>query len=176
MIESLLFSGDIKALQRIAATSPGGVIVNVGAFKGASCAVMAQANPRVTVLAVDTFEGVEQSETKGVELRDEFAANMRAFPNVCGLRCDSVTAARMVCTEIEAAFIDGDHSYEAALADMEAWWPKVRVGGILCGHDCVDSCGVPRALDEFCRARGLQATVMLGDCHGFWVVKKEQQA
>ena len=33
-------------------------------------------------------------------------------------------------------FIDADHTYEGVLADLEAWYSKVRPGGIICGHDC----------------------------------------
>jgi predicted O-methyltransferase YrrM len=40
--------------------------------------------------------------------------------------------------EMDFVFIDGDHSYEATLADIEAWVPKVRPGGIICGHDYSD--------------------------------------
>lgn len=32
-------------------------------------------------------------------------------------------------------YVDGDHAYEAALSDMQAWWSKVKSGGILSGHD-----------------------------------------
>ena len=32
-------------------------------------------------------------------------------------------------------YIDAAHSYEACKADIEAWQPKVRAGGILGGHD-----------------------------------------
>jgi hypothetical protein len=37
---------------------------------------------------------------------------------------------------LDLVFIDGDHSYEAVREDIGLWSPKVRRGGILCGHDC----------------------------------------
>lgn len=36
----------------------------------------------------------------------------------------------------DLVFIDGDHSYDQTLSDIELWLPKVAQGGILCGHDC----------------------------------------
>lgn len=172
-VDCLLFEGDFAALQQISASSPGGVIVNIGAFKGGSTLALALANPRVTVLSVDTFAGVPEDDLHGVELRDEFLRNVAGVPNVVCLRCDSVAAARMVCTPVEAVFVDGDHSYEGCRRDLVEWWPKVRSGGILCGHDCVESCGVPQALDEFCAERGLKAHVITDGCHGFFVVRKD---
>ncbi len=32
-------------------------------------------------------------------------------------------------------YIDADHSRDSVLADAQAWWPKVRDGGCLAGHD-----------------------------------------
>ncbi len=53
-------------------------------------------------------------------------------------------------------YIDADHSYEAVKADIEAWWPKVRMGGVLAGHDYTKPhqvnqahFGVIQAVDEF---------------------------
>ena len=53
--------------------------------------------------------------------------------------------------ELDFVFIDGEHGYEAAKADVEAWWPKVRSGGLLVGHDYDRHRfpGVCRAVDEF---------------------------
>ena len=37
--------------------------------------------------------------------------------------------------EVDFVYLDGDHRPEAVRADVEAWLPKVRPGGALCGHD-----------------------------------------
>jgi len=36
---------------------------------------------------------------------------------------------------LDLAFIDAAHSYEYVSIDIPGWLPKVRKGGILCGHD-----------------------------------------
>lgn len=35
----------------------------------------------------------------------------------------------------QMVYLDGNHSHFAVSADIAAWWPKVRPGGILAGHD-----------------------------------------
>ena len=72
------------------------------------------------------------------------------------------------CTSIEAArhfhdcyfdwiYLDGDHSYEAVLADLGAWFPKVKIGGNIVCDDCtwVDENGtrsVKAAVESFLEA------------------------
>ena len=47
-------------------------------------------------------------------------------------------------------YIDGDHSYEAVKRDIELYYPKVKIGGVLGGHDFCGSCpGVCKAVLEF---------------------------
>lgn len=47
----------------------------------------------------------------------------------------------------DAVFIDADHSYNAVCADIRAWRPLIRPGGVLCGHD-YNNKTVRRAVDE----------------------------
>lgn len=61
---------------------------------------------------------------------------------------------------LDFVFFDGDHSYAGVTADLQAWTPKVKPGGLLCGHDwenhnttqevrraVVDFLGIDRAME-----------------------------
>ena len=37
---------------------------------------------------------------------------------------------------LDVCFLDADHRYEYVKRDIEKFLPKVKSGGILCGHDC----------------------------------------
>ena len=64
-------------------------------------------------------------------------------------------AARLAAGELDFAYIDARHDYASVKEDLEAWFPKVRPGGILAGHD-YPMPGVQAAVTEFCAARGLR--------------------
>jgi len=42
-------------------------------------------------------------------------------------------------SSLDFVFLDADHSYSAVKNDIGAWFPKVKKGGLLCGHDYLDS-------------------------------------
>lgn len=56
---------------------------------------------------------------------------------------------------LDFVFIDAGHTYEEVKEDIEAWYPKVRKGGIVSGHDYVEyqNFGVIKAVDEFVKAK-----------------------
>jgi len=48
----------------------------------------------------------------------------------------SVEAAKQFKDDyFDFVYIDADHTYKGVTADLEAWYPKVRKGGMLAGHD-----------------------------------------
>lgn len=59
----------------------------------------------------------------------------------------SVPGASRIPDNLDFVYIDGNHDYEYAKADLETYWPKVRWGGVIGGHDYGD--GVQKAVLEF---------------------------
>ena len=58
---------------------------------------------------------------------------------------------------VDVVYIDGDHSRDGAKLDIMAWWPRVRPGGFLCGHDFhPNHPGVVESVSEFLMAEGLE--------------------
>lgn len=77
-------------------------------------------------------------------------------------RTTSIEAAgRVPDHSLDFVYIDARHDYDSVSEDLEAWFPKVRPGGIVAGHDYVDGhfpsgvFGVKSAVDEFFGARQL---------------------
>jgi len=65
-------------------------------------------------------------------------------------------ANRIKDNSIDFLFIDGLHSYTAVSRDLKCYWPKVKIGGFITGHDCTEECyytkefpGVVKAVQEF---------------------------
>ena len=38
---------------------------------------------------------------------------------------------------LDFAYIDANHKYGHIIQDMDVWYPKIKKGGILCGHDFI---------------------------------------
>lgn len=56
-------------------------------------------------------------------------------------------ASTIADNSVDMIFIDADHSYAAVRRDIIAYTPKLKPGGVLCGHD-IDYAGVYQAVNE----------------------------
>ncbi len=141
------------------------VIVEIGVWQGKSIGFLArhlqEREKSPTLYAVDTFQGnpgLSPHKTAiknlGGDLRAVFISNMQALQvgdMITTMAMPSVEAAEEFEDEsVDFVFIDGDHSYGAVKQDIEKWYPKVKSGGIIAGHDwCAGWPGVQRAVEEF---------------------------
>jgi hypothetical protein len=55
------------------------------------------------------------------------------------VKSESTTAAAKVKDgSLDFVYLDARHDFMGVVADIQAWWPKVKIGGVFAGHDFVD--------------------------------------
>lgn len=139
---------DVLALDYLASLveRQGMRVADVGAWKGMSTSVLGKLAKAMggTVFAIDHWLG--NAGTWNVTIARDFDV-FSIFKNnlrILGLS-DVVQVIRAASQDaigqfadnsLDLVFIDADHCYAAIHDDIRLWLPKVRVGGILCGHDC----------------------------------------
>jgi hypothetical protein len=125
-------------------TPDGGTIVEVGSFLGRSAAFMAveiaNSGKKIRFVCVDQFTG-----HLGAGLFDgrcsipTFHANMARggiSHLVEAMEELSVDASKAFSdASVDFVFIDAAHDYDNVRADICAWLPKVKPGGVIAGHD-----------------------------------------
>jgi len=74
--------------------------------------------------------------------------------------------------KLDFCYIDGNHTYEYVLNDLENYWKIMKKGGILSGHDMTIE-DVSRAVIDFVKKHDLE--VQFGDNINvdWWVIKKK---
>jgi hypothetical protein len=139
----------------------------VGVWAGGFSERICQGIKGVSLLAVDSWrpyaayrERKNTHEATDQAYRD---ALDRLKPYDCTLvRQASVDAATEVPDRsLDFVYIDANHEAEYVTADLTSWWPKVRAGGMLAGHDyrAVDAkpfIQVKPAVDAFTAAQGIR--------------------
>jgi predicted O-methyltransferase YrrM len=121
--------------------------IEVGCKEGRTTGHILKSVPNAHVTAIDPWIVQEKSSDPTKEtyenwdfekIQKEFWDNVGENKDRCQmLRMTSEEAATMpgFNSQFDLIFIDALHDYEHVKQDIGLWWPKVRVGGILAGHD-----------------------------------------
>ena len=59
---------------------------------------------------------------------------------------------------IDYIYIDGFHSYEQVKKDIKNYFPILKTGGILAGHD-IENSQITKALFEFCKEKNQEPII-----------------
>jgi hypothetical protein len=104
-------------------------------------------------------------------------------PCVKILRARSDEAAgRFPLMYFDYVYLDADHTHAGCLRDIRSWWPRVRQGGIIAGHDYTDTTsrngatfGVIQAVDDFMAEKGIDKNLLHITDAGFrsWMLFKQ---
>lgn len=156
----------------------------VGVLDGWSAEVLLRTFPRLNLWLVDAWKpfvgncGLDNKDAtyfenayEAAQFWTRFAASRRFT-----LRQSSPNAAlRFADASLDFVFIDANHTYEHVRDDIFAWWPKLRAGGIMAGHDYgvyrdkTGEWGVARAVNEFAAATHREIAV---GADGVWSARR----
>lgn len=160
-------------------------MVEVGVWKGINAFHLLGVLPQLEWYGVDTWTpptpessyGKSGAEIAAKTEQDFHAAYEAACEAVkpFGDRVHIISGSSLSAVEqfadrsLDIVFIDADHSYEGCLSDIIAWTPKVKIGGLICGHDYANKNGdVKGAVDEIFGKK-----IELGEDHA-WFHKVEE--
>lgn len=138
-----LTTGDMAALEKFASNVKPNIAIEVGSWKGLSTWILSKYC--AVLYCVDTWKAADstphmQEDARQRDIFSIFRQNLTQFnlmERVKPMMMTSMEAARIVPDGIfDLVFIDCDHIYKSVHQDIMSWLPKVRPGGILCGHDC----------------------------------------
>ena len=144
-------------------------IVEVGSWFGRSTSYMGsllkESNKNIKFYSVDTWEGsdeeahhkiISELKSQGKTLFDEYLNNLEdcgVIDYVIPIKSTSIDAANTFeDNSIDFIHIDASHDYDNVLADIIAWYPKVKPGGLITGDDYIWG-GVKKAVDEYFKGK-----------------------
>jgi len=129
-------------------------MVEIGSHLGESTFVFAASQIFESINCIDPFEGDEEAlkilKRSWKQVKEEFKINTRYFDNIILHEDYSFEVVKQFKDKsLDFVYIDGDHKYDSVKRDIKLFLPKLKLTGIIAGHDynlpCVD---VKKAVDE----------------------------
>lgn len=136
----------------------GSHFVEVGSWVGRSACFLGveiiNSGKDIKLDCVDTWLGAPELMNEDViingTLYSDFIKNIEPLKDVIKpIRLTSTQASHLYEDEsLDFIFIDADHTKEGIEADLKCWYHKVKVGGVIAGHD-YDYPAIKQALNDF---------------------------
>ncbi len=152
--------------------------VEIGVNNGEHSYSMFKTGKVEKLYLIDPYE--EYPEMDNLDIAKEKAYDLLENENVLFIYKKSENAVNDVPDELDFVYIDGSHDYENVKKDIKNYWGKVRVGGVLGGHDMANGKhfegeeynGVVKAVTEFVIRYNLKLYI---ENREWWVIKKDTQ-
>jgi len=170
---ALLYPWDMYYLFYYAKRIPDkGSYLEIGGGYGSStlCVYLATqlVGTTVSLVTIDPFVPFDGARDAS---RGHFIENTKDISHLRVINSTSDIAKEKIDdNSIDLLFIDGNHSYKQVKRDLENYWPKVKIGGVLMGHDSHLS-GVIKALRE---VFGREELILLRKSK-IWMVRKNNK-
>lgn len=92
------------------------------------------------------YYGIDVTDARHEEIHQHARNAMASFNSMTWrfMRMTSVEAATQLAKEIaggraplDFVYLDGDHDYVPIIEELHLWWPLIKPGGIIAGHDWI---------------------------------------
>ena len=128
----------------------------IGIYRGDNAAFYLKELDIKHIYLIDPYVGYDDYSPIGVGLKDLAIAEKIAHKRLCGhrqkikwVKMKSSEATRLIAdASLDFVYIDGNHSHDFVEEDITLYYPKLKRGGLLAGHD-YDIESVKQAVDEF---------------------------
>ncbi len=147
--------------------------VEIGVWRGCLSRRLLTLFPNLTLLMVDAYQPYGDEKLGGKSREEMDAAMLEALSSTqfahdrrMQMVGDSVKASRFLPDRkddydgLDFVYVDGDHSYDGVIRDLDTWFTKIKVGGLFAGHDYDGAgdrqgrFGVKRAVDDWGTVNG----------------------
>ena len=114
----------------------------IGTDKGLYAEELCKANPGVKLICIDPWktyrENTDYPHQRTLDINYRLTKQRLAPFNVEIIKKSSMGAIRSFSdNSLDFVYIDANHNFKYALEDITKWSKKVRVGGIVSGHDYI---------------------------------------
>lgn len=141
----------------------------VGVFSGEHAFALLKHQSITWLYLVDQYrEYTDYTQDQMDQACRDMQVRLCRWKNKSLLKMPSLQAAQSMPL-LDFVYIDASHDYDSVVADIQVWWPKVKPGGILGGHDFdFIHPGVIKGVIEFAVHNELKLETLDPD---WWIVK-----
>lgn len=127
-------------------------ILETGRFNGGSALVMACANSTAPIYSID-IKPQNDNRLKNI------LSGVGVGENIQLITGDSQKTKYAAIGKIDLLFVDGDHSFQGCLNDLENWYENIVIGGHIVLHDSYFGCEVQSAIIKFMESHKVETVV-----------------
>lgn len=150
-------------------------LVEIGSAYGESAELFKQLNPDLSVICIDPWsceKNAQHEHDYGKIAFDQFKKRMKPYKKIKWIKEKSKDAIVNFKNEsLDCVYIDANHNHDPFQQDIDIWYPKVKIGGYICGHDCSDK--FPGVLQAIREVVGRDPDKIY--CDTSWLIKKKKE-
>ena len=145
----------------------------IGVFEGDNALSILRILPMKTLYLIDPYFTyyVKDNINKriGLEAYNIAKEKLSKFPQIKFIIKTSDEACKDIHESLDFLYIDGNHTYEYVKRDIANYYPLIKSGGLIGGHDYTkDFKGVIKAANEFAKENNLELNTIYPD---WWIFK-----